>query len=46
MSEANFEELKVTGRVPATRETFISPSEAYSLGYKGATVRFTVQAGT
>jgi hypothetical protein len=32
--------------VPATAETFISPSEAYSSGYEGTTVRFTVQGGT
>ncbi|MGH3159999.1 MAG: RHS repeat-associated core domain-containing protein [Streptosporangiaceae bacterium] len=46
MSKANFEELLMTGRVPATGETFISPLEAYAARYEGTTVKFTVQAGT
>ena len=46
MSQANFEELQSTGRVPATSETFISPSQEYAQRYQGTTVRFTVQGGT
>jgi hypothetical protein len=36
MSKANLGQL----------ETFISPSQEYAQGYEGATVRFTVRAGT
>jgi hypothetical protein len=46
MSKSDFDQLQSTGRVPATSETFISPSQAYSQGYQGVTVRFSVQAGT
>lgn len=45
MSKANYQELQATGRVPATAETFISPSEAYASSYEGTTVGFTVRAG-
>jgi hypothetical protein len=46
MSKGNFEELQATGRVPATSETFISPSGEYASGYEGTTVRFSVRGGT
>jgi hypothetical protein len=46
MSKANLEQLQATGRVPATSETFISPSQEYAQGYEGTTVRFTARAGT
>ena len=46
MSKANSEQLHATGRVPATSETFISPSQEYAQGYNGVTVRFSVRAGT
>lgn len=35
-----------TGRLPATTETFISPSAAYAARYDGVTVQFTVRPGT
>ncbi|MCF2860513.1 hypothetical protein L1286_23915, partial [Pseudoalteromonas sp. SMS1] len=35
-----------TGRIPATKETFISPLEAYSRDYDGVLMRHTVQPGT
>jgi RHS repeat-associated protein len=46
MSKVNFEQLQTTGRVPATSETFISPSQEYARGYNGVTVKFSVRAGT
>ena len=46
MSKANFEELQATGRIPATGETFISPSAEFSSAYEGTTVQFSVQPGT
>jgi hypothetical protein len=46
MSKGHYEQLQATGRVPATSETFISPSQAYSQGYEGVTVKFTVRGGT
>ena len=45
MSKENLGQLQATGRVPATSETFISPSQEYAQGYEGTTVRFTVRAG-
>jgi RHS repeat-associated protein len=46
MSDANDSQLLQTGNVPATSETFISPSQSYAQQYTGVTVQFTVQAGT
>ena len=46
MSPANYEQLLNTGRIPATGETFISPSLQYAQQYNGITVQFSVQAGT
>lgn len=46
MSKANFDQLETTGRVPATSETFISPSQEYAQRYGGVTLEFTVRAGT
>jgi hypothetical protein len=46
MSEEHFAQLGETGRVPASSETFISPSGEYASGYNGVTVRFSVKAGT
>jgi len=45
MSKENYSELQATGRVPATSETFISPSGEYASQYEGVTVRFSVQPG-
>jgi RHS repeat-associated protein len=46
MSQADFEELQATGSIPATSETFISPSLEYASRYEGVTVQFSVDAGT
>jgi len=46
MSNEDFAQLQATGNVPATSETFISPSQAYAQGYDGTTVELTVQSGT
>jgi hypothetical protein len=46
MSPADFAKLQRTGKLPATGETFISPSQVYSRGYDGILVRFTVKPGT
>jgi RHS repeat-associated protein len=46
MSDAHFGRLAATGRVPASGETFISPSRAYSEGYNGALVQLNVRSGT
>jgi len=46
MSQADYQKLLETGRIPATGETFISPSQAYSSGYGGVLVEFNVNAGT
>jgi hypothetical protein len=46
MREADYAALKATGKVPATAETFVSTSEAYSKGYNGVLVKFETEAGT
>ena len=46
MSQANYDTLMATGKLPATSETFISPSLEYASKYNGVTVQFNVQAGT
>ncbi len=46
MSKSHAEELHATGRVPATGETFISPSAKFSSDYDGTMVRFSVRSGT
>jgi RHS repeat-associated protein len=46
MSQADYEQLVATGRVPATAETFTSPSLEYAGKYNGVTVEFAVRAGT
>ncbi len=46
MSKANFEQLQATGRVPATSETFLSPSREFSSAYEGTMVRLSVRGGT
>jgi hypothetical protein len=46
MSQANYDTLMATGKLPATGETFISPSLQYAQQYNGVTVQFGVQAGT
>jgi RHS repeat-associated protein len=46
MSQANYEALVATGKVPATGETFITESLAYAMTYRGVTVELTVRGGT
>lgn len=46
MSQAHYDQLLATGKLPATAETFISPSLEYASKYNGVTVQFGVQAGT
>jgi len=46
VSQANYDSLLATGKLPATSETFISPSLEYASKYNGVTVQFGVQAGT
>jgi hypothetical protein len=46
MSPEDFRQMKLTGEVPATGETFVSPLQAYSADYDGTLVRITVKPGT
>jgi uncharacterized protein RhaS with RHS repeats len=46
MSKEDYEELLKTGKVPATSETFISPTQGFSESYDGVLVKFTVKPGT
>jgi hypothetical protein len=46
MSQSHFDEMGKTGKVPATGETFVSPSKSYAQQYNGPTVEINVKAGT
>ncbi|WP_374581707.1 hypothetical protein [Pseudoduganella sp.] len=46
MSAAHYQELVATGRLPATAETFISPTRAFSENYQGVLVQFKMRSGT
>lgn len=46
MSQSHANELAATGRLPATGETFISPTQAFAEGFEGVLVRFELRAGT
>ncbi|WFE24849.1 ricin-type beta-trefoil lectin domain protein [Solwaraspora sp. WMMD791] len=46
MSQEHFDILDSGGGISATRETFISPTQAFSEAYEGVLVRFTVEEGT
>ncbi|OZG69973.1 hypothetical protein BTA51_28465, partial [Hahella sp. CCB-MM4] len=46
MSSRDYDNFLITGKVPATGETFMSPLEAYSRGYNGTLVRYAVEPGT
>jgi hypothetical protein len=46
MSQGDYQQFLSTGQIPATGETFISPSLEYAQQYNGVTVQFNVQAGT
>ncbi|GAC44315.1 hypothetical protein [Paenibacillus popilliae] len=46
MSQKNYNYLVNTGKVPATKETCISPSREYAAQYDGVLVEFEVATGT
>lgn len=46
LAKKDYHYLLVTGKIPATSETFVSPSAAYSKQYDGVLVRFYVKPGT
>lgn len=46
MSKADYETFIKTGKVPATKETFISSTQSFSEAYDGATVEFKLKSGT
>ncbi|WP_068063863.1 DUF6531 domain-containing protein [Nocardia xishanensis] len=46
MSERHFARFMRTGDVPATGETFTSPTQAFSEGYEGVLVKFRLKPGT
>lgn len=46
MSQSDYDYLRMTGELPATGETFISPTELFSSNYDGITVEFELNNGT
>ena len=46
MSQADYDYLRMTGELPATNETFISPTYSFSSDYDGITVEFERRKGT
>jgi RHS repeat-associated protein len=46
MSQAHYDQLLATGKLPATAETFISPTKAFAANYDGVLVQFNVRGGT
>ena len=46
MSPSDYDYLRMTGELPATGETFISPTKAFSSDYDGVMVRFELNDGT
>ncbi len=46
MSQEDYDQLRMTGELPPTNETFISPTQSFSNNYEGVTVEFEVKAGT
>lgn len=46
MSQSDFAKFQRTGKMPATGETYISPSRTYSSGYEGVLVQIKVKPGT
>jgi filamentous hemagglutinin len=46
MSEAHAARLAQTGMIPATGETFMSPSQAFAEGYDGVLVELQFSPGT
>ena len=46
MSQADYDYLRMTGELPATGETFISPTKSFSSNYDGVMVEFELNSGT
>ena len=46
MSPSDYDYLRMTGELPATGETFISPTKSFSGDYDGVTVKFELNKGT
>lgn len=46
MSQEDYDYLRMTGELPATKETMISPTYSFSSNYDGVTVEFNVNSGT
>jgi RHS repeat-associated protein len=46
MSASDFNLFQKTGKLPATGETFISPTKGFSSGYERVLVQFNTKAGT
>lgn len=44
MSQEDYDQLLLTGELPSTSETFISPTQSFSGNYEGITVKFEVKA--
>ena len=42
MSQEDYDYLRMTGELPATKETMISPTYSFSSNYDGVTVEFNV----
>jgi hypothetical protein len=46
MSKEDYDYLRMTGELPSTGETFISPTEEFSRNYDCVLVKFEVKKGT
>ncbi len=45
-SQSNYEKFLETGKLPATKETSISPLESYASSYDGVLMRYSLASGT
>ena len=46
MSQSDYDYLRMTGELPSTGETFISPTKSFSSDYDGVMVKFELNSGT
>ena len=46
MSQADYDQIRITGELPSTGETFISPTKSFSDNYSGVTLEFQLNKGT
>ena len=46
MSQSDYDFLRMTGELPSTGETFISPTKSFSCDYDGVMVKFELNSGT